>query len=77
MYFLSFRNANVKFGKLSKLTWKIYTIAEALPATSQVQLFNKREFAKAALDKNSKNFIMHVITLEMPTAMIIHLFWTS
>ncbi len=47
-----------------KLTWRSYTIAEALPTTSRVELIDKREFVKAALDKNSETFVVHVSALE-------------
>lgn len=63
MLFLSFSNADVEFAKLGKLIWRSYTAAETLPTTSQVELNNKKEFAKTALDKNSKTFIVHIATL--------------
>ncbi len=69
--FLSLNNINVEFVKLGKLTWKLYTVAEALPTTSWVKLISKREFALAALNKNSGNFVMYVSALE---AMTIHPF---
>ena len=67
--FLSLSNANVEFVKLGKLTWRSYIAAEALPNTSQIKLINKREFAVAALDKNSETFVVHIAALE---AMPIH-----
>ncbi len=67
MPFLSFSNANVEFVKLGKLTWRTYTAAEALPTTSWVELINKRELARAALDKNSETFVVHVSALEVTT----------
>ncbi len=51
MLFLVFSNTNFQFGT-EKLTWRSYTAAEALPTISWVKLIDKREFAKAALDKN-------------------------
>ncbi len=72
MPFLSFNNADVEFAELGKLTWRSYTVAEALPTTSRVELINKREFVKAALDRSSKTFVVHVTALEILTVMPIH-----
>ncbi len=72
MPFLSLSNADVKFAEQGKLTWRLYTTAEALPTTSRVELIDKREFAKAALDENSETFVVHVAVLEFPTAIPIH-----
>ncbi len=67
MPFLSISNADVELiKKPGKLTWRFYTIAEALPTTSRVELVDKKEFAKAALDENSETFVVHVATLEVP-----------
>ncbi len=65
MPFLSFSNADVGFAKLEKFTWRLYTAREALLITRQVKLINKREFAKARLDKNSETFVMHVAALKV------------
>ncbi len=72
MLFLSLSNANIEFAELENLTWRLYTEAEALSTTSRVELIHKREFAKAALNKNSETFVVHVAALELPTAMPIH-----
>ena len=39
-----------------------------LPTTKQVELINKKEFAKAALDAESETFVVHVAALEAPLA---------
>ncbi len=65
--FPSLSNANVKFAELGKLTWRTYTAAEALLTTSQVELIDKREFARAALDKNLETFVLYVSALEATT----------
>ncbi len=65
--FLSLSNADVEFAKLRKLTWRSYTTVDALPTISRVELIDKREFAKAALDENSETFVVHVATLEATT----------
>ncbi len=49
-----------------------YTTVEALSTTSWVKLIDKREFAKAALDGNSETFVMHIVSLKVPTAIPIH-----
>ena len=46
-----------------KLTWKFYTTAKALSTTKQVKFINKKEFAKAVLDKNPENFVIYVAFL--------------
>ena len=84
MPFLAFSNADVEFTELEKLTWRSYTTVEALPITSQVELINKKEFAKAVLDKNSKTFVVHVAALgaktsihPSQTAQIAILYWNK
>lgn len=64
IFFLSLINAHINFAKLGNLTWKSYITAKALSTTSQVELINKRAFAKTALDENSKTFVIHVIVFE-------------
>ena len=65
--FLNFSNADIQFaGK--ELIWRSYTTGEALPTTKRVELIEQKEFAKAALDKKSETFVMHVATLEAPFA---------
>lgn len=61
--FFSFSKAVVEFAKLKKLTWNIYNATEVLSITNWVELIDGRKFAKAALDKNSKTFVMHVAAL--------------
>ena len=72
MFFLTLSNANLQFPK-KELTWRSYTIAKALPTTKRVELFDKKEFIKAALNKNSETFMVYVATLEAPlSGMTIH-----
>ena len=72
MPFLSFSNINVKFAELEKLIWRTYIAAEALLTTNRIELINNKEFAKAALDKNFKTFVIHVAILEVSTTMPIY-----
>ena len=62
MFFLTFSNANIQFAK-KKLTWRTYTIKEALPITRQVKIINQKVFAKTALDENVEAFVVHVSSL--------------
>ena len=64
MPFLTLSNADVQFVE-KELTWRSYTTAEALPITKRVELINKKEFAKAALDEKSKTFVVHVTSLNL------------
>ena len=59
MFFLIFSNANIQFAK-KELTWKIYITKEALSTTRQVEFINQKKFAKAALDKNIKDFAIYI-----------------
>ena len=73
MPFLTLSNADIQFAA-KELTWRSYTAAEALSTTKRVELIDKKEFAKAALDEESETFVMHVAALEAPLArMAIHL----
>ena len=72
MPFLILSNADIQFAE-KELTWRSYTAAEALPTTKRVELIDKKEFAKAALDEKSETFVVHVAALEAPLAeMAIH-----
>lgn len=37
---------------------------KTLPTINQVQLIDKYEFARVALDKNSETFVVYIATLE-------------
>ena len=64
MPFLTLSNANIQFAK-KKLTWRSYTIAKALPTTERVEIINRKEFTKAALDENVEAFVVHVTSLSL------------
>ena len=64
MPFLTLSNADVQFVE-KELTWRSYTTAEALPTTKRIELINKKEFAKAALDEKSETFVAHVASLNL------------
>ena len=63
MSFLKISNVDVSFGERI-LTWKSYTTNEALLTTKRVQRVDPKEFVIAALDANSKTFVVHVIVWE-------------
>ena len=71
MPFLTFNNANIQFAE-KELTWRSYTAEEALPTTRRVELINKKEFAKAALDENIEAFMVYVSSLSLRSKMTIH-----
>lgn len=62
--FFSLNNADLEFAEPGKFIQRFYITIKALPTTSRVKLTNKRDFAKAALDKNSKTFIIYIVTLD-------------
>ena len=64
MPFLTLSNADVQFVE-KELTWRSYTTAEALPTTKWVELINKKEFTKAALDEKSETFVIYVAALNL------------
>ncbi len=72
---LALSNVNFQFGA-EKLTWRSYTVAEALFTISRVKLINKRKFAMVALDENLKTFVVHISALNV-AELLIHLFQTA
>ncbi len=69
MPFLALSNVDFQFGA-EKVTWRSYTTAKALPTTSRVELMDKREFAKAALDETSETFVVYILTLDVAEPLI-------
>ena len=63
MPFLAFSNGDIQFDTES-FTWRSYSTAKALPTARRIELIDKYEFTKAALDKNSETFVVHVTALE-------------
>ena len=60
--FLTLSNADVQFVE-KELTWRSYSTAKALPIIKRVELNNKKEFAKATLDKNSKTLVIYMASV--------------
>ena len=48
-----------------ELTWRTYTIAKILSTTKQVELINKKKFAKAALDEKSETFVIRIASFNL------------
>ena len=63
MLFLNISNANIAFGE-ETLMRSSYTTNKALPTSKHVKLVDPKEFVIAALDADSKTFVMHVAVWE-------------
>ena len=68
--FLALSNTNIEFIKLEKLSWRFYIAAKALSTNSRIELINKREFTRTALDENFETFVIYVTTLKVPIAIL-------
>ena len=73
MPFLTFNNANIKL-TWKKLIWRSYIAAEPLPTTKQVEIIDRKEFAKIALDEHIEAFVVHITSL---LTMAIHPAWKA
>ena len=62
--FFTLSNVDIQFVE-KELTWRFYTTAEALPTTKRVELIDKKEFVKVALDENSETYVVHVASLNL------------
>ena len=71
IFFLTLSNANIQFAE-KELTWKSYTAKKTLSTTQMVELIDKKEFGKAALDEIMKAFVMYVSYLSLKSKMMIH-----
>ena len=67
MPFLALSNTDIQFDTES-FTWRSYSIAKALPTTRRVELIDKHDFIKGALDKNSEIFVVYVAAPGVPGA---------
>ncbi len=74
-FFFALSNPDFQFSA-EKPTWSSYSTANAVPTTSWVELIDKREFAKTALDENLEAFVMHVSALDVAESLI-HPFWAA
>lgn len=62
--FLALSNANLQYN-IEKLTWTSYTVIEILSTINRIKFINKNNFAKLALNKNSKTIVVCMITLDI------------
>ena len=69
MFFLIFNNANIQFVK-KKLILRFYTNAKALSNIKQIEIINKKEFAKRALNKNIKDFEIYITFFSLSLMLI-------
>ena len=69
--FLTLSNADIQFAE-KELTWRTYTTEDALPTTRRVELIDKKEFAKAALNVSIEIFVVHISSLSLRSKMTIH-----
>ena len=76
MYFLTLSNADIQFSE-KELTWRSYIAKKALPTTQRVELINKKEFAKVALNENIEAFMVHVSFLNLGLKMTIYSDWEA
>lgn len=59
MLFLAHDNINIQFST-EKPTWRSYILVEIWFITSWVELIEKKEFAKTALNENSEIFVIYI-----------------
>lgn len=62
MLFLTFSNADIQFAE-EKLIWRSYITGEVLLTNQRVELIDKKNLAKAALDESVEAFIVHMASL--------------
>ena len=72
MLFLTLSKADIWFAE-RELVWRTYTAVEALPTTRRLEIFEKGEFALAALNADDKIFVVHIVALAEPTTIPIYL----
>lgn len=72
MLFFSLSNINIQFNT-RKFIQSLYIAAKTLNITQQIELINIKEFAKTALNKNSKTFVVYIAALKI-LKIIIYLF---
>ena len=63
MLFFKISNADMSFGE-GTLTWRTYTTNKVLPTIKQIQIVDPKKIVIAALDVNSKTFVVYVAIWE-------------
>ena len=67
MSFLALSNVNIQFDTESFM-WRSYSAAEALLTNRRVEMIDKHDFDKAALDENFETFVVRIAALGVPRA---------
>ena len=67
MFFLTLSDADIDYPK-KRLWWRLYTIEEAFPTTTQVELVRKKEFAAVTFDLGYETFVVYVASFENPSS---------
>ena len=62
MPFLALNKVEINFEE-RELTWRTYSLNEALPTTKRVQMINRKELAAAALAPDKEAFVIYVAYL--------------
>ena len=74
--FLIFGIADIQLAE-KKFVWRIYIAAKALPTIKKVEIIRRKKFAIAALNVDSKIFIIHIATIVEFTIMLIYFFYKT
>ena len=74
IFFLALSKVQINFAE-RELTWKTYSLNEALPTTKRVQIIDCREFAAIALAVDKKVFVVYVAYLGVK--MLIYPAWKA
>lgn len=64
MIFLTLNDVNIQFVE-KKFTWRSYIIVKALPTIKQVEIIDKKAFAKIILDKTVEIFVVYIISFNL------------
>lgn len=59
---MTLNNRDVQFVK-KELIWRLYTLTKTLPTTKQLEIIDKKEFAKAIIEQNIEIFVVYVTSL--------------
>lgn len=63
MFFLTICNANLLFVE-QDFIWRSYISVQALLTIKYIKIINKKDFDKAALNRNSKIFVIDIAILK-------------
>lgn len=77
--FFSLKNADIEFVNVIDLTWRVYTTTEVMFTAKRVEFIDKKQFIVAAIDENSKTFVIYIAALEVLelAKMSIYFLWAT